>query len=107
MTKPTHLVGPMAAVLAVGSHDDNLLKVRDFWKRDLRKSTESKTTLWERTNPNLPHKQMLVPGLQETDHKPTSDKPPEEAKVTTHSNPHSSMCDNMAQTTRKSLETMA
>ena len=50
---------------------------------------------------------MLVPGLQETDHKPTSDKPPEEAKVTTHSNPHSSMCDNMAQTTGKSLETMA
>jgi len=45
--------------------------------------------------------------LQETDHKPTSDKPPEEAKVTTHSNPHSSMCDNMAQTTRRSLETMA
>lgn len=38
MTKPTHLVGPMAAVLAVGSHDDNLLKVRDFWKRELRKS---------------------------------------------------------------------
>lgn len=38
MTKPTHLIGPMAAVLAVGSHDDNLLKVRDFWKRELRKS---------------------------------------------------------------------
>lgn len=34
---PTHLIGPMATVLAVGSHDDNLLKVGDFWKMEVRK----------------------------------------------------------------------
>ena len=50
---------------------------------------------------------MQVPELQETDHKPKSDKPQKEGKVTTHSDPHSSMFDNMAQTTHKSLETMA
>lgn len=50
---------------------------------------------------------MLVPGLQETDHKPTSHKSPEEGKVTTHSDPRSWICDNVAQTTHKSLETVA
>lgn len=36
--EPTHLIGPMATVLAIGSHDDNLLKVGDFWKMELRES---------------------------------------------------------------------
>lgn len=44
--EPTHLISPMPTVLAVGGHDDNLFKVGDFWKMELRKSIcflESKT----------------------------------------------------------------
>lgn len=43
--EPTHLISPMAAVLTVGSHDDNLLKVRDFWKTEVRKSASRRARL--------------------------------------------------------------
>lgn len=67
MTEPIHLIGPMAAVLTAGSHDDNLLKVGDFWKVQLRKyASKIPRPPSGSTNPT-PNTQLLVSGRQETD----------------------------------------
>lgn len=61
--EPTHLISPMPTVLAVGGHDDNLFKVGDFWKMELKKSIcflESKTAPpTQKKKSQIPHKQML------------------------------------------------
>lgn len=62
-TEPTHLISPMPTVLAVGGHDDNLFKVGDFWKMELKKSLcflESKTPP-KKNKSQIPHKQMPDP----------------------------------------------
>lgn len=60
----------MPTVLTVGGHDDDLFKVGDFWKMELKKSIcfkESKTPPSSKEKKSqVPHKQMLDPRLQET-----------------------------------------
>lgn len=62
--EPTHLISPMPTVLAVGGHDDNLFKVGDFWKMELKKSLcflESKTPPPKKNKSQIPHKEMPDP----------------------------------------------
>jgi hypothetical protein len=58
----------MPTILTVGGHDDNLFKVGDFWKMELKKSIcfkeNTPTPTPKEKQSQVPHKQMQDPRVQ-------------------------------------------